>query len=217
MRISTLKALAVLMLALWCTACGPNIYLSQDFRTYATKHKRVAILPSAVIIELRPNQAKHTSAEQMRAMERQSGIDFQEKIFAWLLRRGQKQAYTVEFQDVTQTNALLAKQGINYEDLRKHSPQELSQILGVDAVMTSSVRTSKPMSDGAAVAVGLLVGAWGATNQANITMNIHESGQGKLMWKYDFVASGSVGSSSASLVNALMRNASRKFPYTTKS
>ena len=132
----------------------------------------------------------------MRNLEQKSGVGFQEKTYAWLLRRGQKQACTVEFQDVTQTNARLAQQGINYEDLRKHSPQKLAQVLGVDAVMTSAVRTSKPMSDGAAVAVGLLVGAWGATSQANITMNIPESGQGKLMWKYVFVASGSVGSSS---------------------
>jgi hypothetical protein len=70
------------------------------------------------------------------------------------------------------------------------------------------------MSDGAAVAVGLLVGAWGATNQANITVNIHEADAGKLLWKYDYMAQGSTFSSTETVVDALMRNASKKFPYT---
>ena len=109
---------------------------------------------------------------------------------------------------------MLRKANLTDEDMRTLSPQDLAKMLGVDAVLTTSVRTSKPMSDGAAVALGVLVGAWGATNQANITVNIHDGPAGKLLWKYDFVAAGSVGSSPENMVNALMRNASRKFPYT---
>ena len=217
MKISTLRLLAFTLATLWLTACGPSIYLAQDFRSYAPKHKTVAIIPAAVTMQLRPNQARNTSAEQMQKLENQSGIDFQERIYAWLLRRSNDRGYTVQFQDVVQTNALLRESGIPYSELRTHSAQELAKILGVDAVLTTSVRTSKPMSDGAAVAVGLLVGAWGATNQANITVNIHESDAGKLLWKYDYVAAGSVGSSTETTVNALMRNASKKFPYTPKS
>ena len=150
-------------------------------------------------------------------MQQQSALDFQARIYAWLLRRQGQQRYTVEFQDVALTNSILRKANLTDEDMRTHAPQELAQMLGVDAVLTTDVRTSKPMSDGAAVAVGLLVGAWGATNQANITVDIHEGSAGKLLWKYDYVASGSVFSSPENMVNALMRNASRKFPYTPKS
>lgn len=217
MNIRTLGLSAVLFLALLCTACGPNIYLAQDFRTYVPKHKIVAILPANVSIGLRPNQARNTNAEQMRAMELQSSLDFQTRIYAWLLRRQGQQHYTVQFQDVALTNSILRKASLTDEDMRTQSPQDLAKLLGVDAVLTTSVHTSKPMSDGAAVALGVLVGAWGATNQANITVDIHEASAGKLLWKYDYVASGSVGSSPESMVNALMRNASRKFPYTSKS
>lgn len=217
MQISTLRVLVVVLVSLLFTACGPSIYLANDFRSYAPKHKTVAILPAAVVMQLRPNQARNTSAEQMRDLEFKSGLDFQDKIYAWLLRRSNQRGYTVQFQDVMQTNAKLRESGIPFEELRAHTPQELAKILGVDAVLTTSVRTTKPMSDGAAVAVGLLVGAWGATNQANITVNIHEVEGGKLLWKYDFVAAGSVGSSTEGMVNVLMRNASKKFPYTPKS
>jgi len=199
------------------TACGPKIYLA-NVSAYAPKHKVVAVLPAAVTMELRPNQAKRTSAEQQRDVEFKTGLDFQERIYSWLLRRSQQQhGFTVQFQDIMQTNAKLRESGIPFEELRAHSPQELAQILGVDAVLTTNVRTTKPMSDGAAIAVGVLVGAWGATNQANITVNIHETQEGKLLWKYDYLAAGSVGSSTENMVNALMRNASKKFPYAPKS
>ncbi|UOR05597.1 hypothetical protein MUN82_00510 [Hymenobacter aerilatus] len=188
--------------------------MANDFRAYSPKHKVVAILPAAVSMQLRPNQARNMTPEQLHDMERQSGVDYQEKIYAWLLRRSQQRGYTVAFQDVAQTNALLRQNNLTYADLRTRAPQEIAQLLGVDAVLSTSVRTSKPMSDGAAVAVGLLVGAWGATNQANITVNIHEHDAGKLLWKYDYLASGSVSSSTENVVDALMRNASKKFPYT---
>jgi len=54
----------------------------------------------------------------------------------------------------------------------------------------------------------------GATNQANIMVNSNDGPSGKLLWNYNFVAAGSIGSSPQNIVNALMRNASRKFPYT---
>ena len=72
------------------------------------------------------------------------------------------------------------------------------------------------MSEGAGVAVGLLVGAWGNTNKVNTTINIHDGKSGDLLWKYDYEASGSVGSSTTRMVDALMKNASKKFPYTAK-
>ena len=214
MNIRTLGLSAVLFLALLCTSCGPSIYLANDFRTYAPTHKMLAILPASVTIGMRPNQARNTTADQMRTIQQQTSLDFQSRIYAWLLRRKQRSQYTVDFQDVALTNSILRKANLNDSDMRTLSPQDLAKVLGVDAVLTTSVRTTKPMSDGAAVAVGLLVGAWGATNQANITVDIHEATGGKLLWKYDYVAAGSVGSSPESMVNALMRNASRKFPYT---
>lgn len=217
MRIFTSGATALILFALLLNACGPTIYLAQDFRTYAPKHKLVAILPADVTMQLRPNQARKTGLDEQRDMESRSGLDFQEKIYAWLLRRSQQRGYTVQFQDVRQTDARLRENNLTTADLRSRTPQELAKILGVDAVLSTSVRTTKPMSDGAAVAVGLLVGAWGATNQANVTVNIHEGEAGKLLWKYDYVAAGSVFSSSENIVDALMRNASKKFPYTPKS
>lgn len=197
-------------------SCGPKIYKSADFDTAFARHKTVAILPAEVTTQLRPNEAKKVTAEQIQQMTEKTGYDIQDKMYSWLLRRSSKFHYTVTFQDVSRTNALLKQAGINYGDLSTKDRVELAKLLQVDAVMQDKARMDKPMSEGAAVVVGLLVGAWGATNKVETTINIHDGKSGNLLWKYDYEASGSVGSSTTKLVDALMRNASKKFPYQAK-
>ncbi|MFZ0282728.1 MAG: hypothetical protein WAL29_13840, partial [Bacteroidales bacterium] len=73
---------------------------------------------------------------------------------------------------------------------------------------------SKPMSEGAAIAVGLLVGAIGPTNEATASLSVHDAGTKKMIWNYDHKLSSSLGTP-ARLVDDLMRQASRKMPYFT--
>ena len=200
--------------ALLLVGCGPQIYKSTEFSNALSKHKTVAILPAEVSIQLRPNQAKGMTAEQMEDMRKKTAYDIQEKMQGWFLRRGEKYQYTVTFQDVIKTNAKLKEAGISYDDLKTTDRSQLAKVLGVDAVMQDRLNMEKPMSEGAAVAVGLLVGAWGNTNTVATTINIHDGTSGNLLWKYDYNASGSVGTSTTRLVDALMRNATKKFPYT---
>jgi hypothetical protein len=142
-----------------------------------------------------------------------TGYDIQEKMYGWFLRRSDKFDYTVTFQDVSRTNAKLKEAGIEYSDIRTTDRAKLARILGVDAVIQDRANMEKPMSEGAVIAVGLLVGAWGNTNKVQTTINIHDGTSGDLLWKYDYEATGSVGSSATRLVDALMRNASKHFPY----
>ncbi len=205
-------AIAVLVVS----SCGPKIYQSSNFSTALARHKKVAILPAEVNMQLRPNEAKKLTQEQIDEIVMKTGYDIQEKMYGWFLRRGEKYQYTVTFQDVTRTNALLKEAGISYNDLKTTDRVKLAKILDVDAVLQDRTNMQKPMSEGAAIAVGVLVGAWGSTNQVQTTINIHDGTSGDLLWKYDYQAQGSVGSSSTQLVDALMRNASKKFPYSAK-
>ena len=212
------KLLSCLVLfALILSSCGPQIYKTTDFQDVTKNHKTVAIIPAAVMIQLRPNDAKKTSPEQIDKNQEATGYALQEKMYGWFLRRSDKYQFTVKFQDVSQTNALLQDAKLSYKDIQKKSKSELAKLLGVDAVISSSLRTDKPMNEGVAVALGVVFGVWGNTNKAFTTINIHEGKKGDLLWKYDYEASGSVGSSPENLVNALMRNASKKFPYNAKS
>lgn len=206
----------IVSLLILVSACGPKIYKSTEFDDVTAKHKTVAILPADVSIKLRPNEAKKTSLDEMEKNRQSTGYAIQDKMYSWFLRRSDRFKYTVKFQDVSKTNSILKEAGISYTDLRDKSKESIAKLLGVDAVISNITRMDKPMSEGVAVAVGILFGTWGSTNNVTTTINIHEANQGDLIWKYDYVAQGSVGSSPENLVNGLMRNASRKFPYNEK-
>ena len=208
--------LFLLAASLFIASCGPKIYKSADFDAAFARHRIVAILPAEVTSRLRPNEAKKVTEEQIEEQNEKTGYDIQDKMYSWFLRRSEKYHYTVTFQDISRTNALLKKAGIGYRDMDSKDKTEIARILGVDAVIQNRSTMDKPMSEGAAVALGLLVGVWGNTNNVQTTINIHDGKTGNLLWKYDYQASGSVGSSTTRLVDALMRNASKKFPYSAK-
>jgi hypothetical protein len=86
-------------------------------------------------------------------------------------------------------------------------------MLGVDAMISGTIRRSQPMSTGAAIAVGVLFGVSGETNRVDVNVNLHDGATGKLLWKYDHHESGALGSSSEGLAKSLMKGISKKFPY----
>ena len=208
--------ISLLIFTLFLAGCAPVIYKAKDFSSITATHKTVAILPADVIIQLRPREMKNTSAEQMIRLEEQTGKSIQDKMYTWFLKRSDKFKYTVSFQDISKTNALLLQAGLDYDHIKTKTKDELAKLLEVDAVISTKAIMEKPMSDGAAIVVGVLIGSWGSTNQVQTSISINEALKGELVWKYDYVASGSVGSSPERLVNDLMRNASRKFPYNAK-
>lgn len=193
-------------------SCGPEIYQASNFKEVKDQHKVVAVMPFEVTIESR-KLPKGVTAEMIVDQQRDYGYGIQSDVYGYYLREMSKGKYTVNFQDVSKTNAILTQNGITYDELRLKSKDEICKLLGVDAVVSGKAIMSKPMSDGAALAMGLLIGAWGSTNSVNTSITIHEAKAGDLMWKYDYLASGSIGSSRQSLTNALMKNSSKKFPY----
>jgi len=154
-----------LVVALGLISCGPKIYKSTEFDTALARHKTVAILPADVSTRLRPNEAKRVTVEQLDAINEKTGFAIQDKMYSWFLRRSEKFQYTVTFQDVTRTNALLKNAGISYGALNSKDRTELAKLLGVDAVLQNRSSMDKPMSDGAALAVGVVFGVWGNTNK----------------------------------------------------
>ncbi|CAM3392009.1 hypothetical protein POKO110462_00555 [Pontibacter korlensis] len=119
----------------------------------------------------------------------------------------------MSFQDAHKTNALLARHEITAENLRSYTPEELARLLEVDGVITGTFETDKPMSDGASLALGLVVGFYGATNSGKTSINIYDGTSGELLWKYEKALSRSLGSDTNTIVTTIMRKASRKFPY----
>ena len=183
-----------------------KIFYSPDATSLAMTQRIVAIAPPKVSIAARKNIDGNALIEQQKT----ESINFQREMYSWMLKRKMKGTILVDIQDVETTNAKLANAGFN--NGQQLTPIGMCNILGVDGILTSNYSLSKPMSEGAAIAAAILVGFWGATNEASVSLSIHDQSAEKMIWNYDHKLSSSLGSP-AKLVNDLMREASREMPY----
>ena len=192
-----------------------NLYENPDFDNISKSHRMIAIVPFKTKVKLRPKQMKDMSTEQLDRLEKAEGEGIQTALYSWFLKRKKRgDMTTVDIQDVRTTTAILNKNDINYNNILDYTPQELAQVLGVDSVISGDFETNKPMSEGASLALGFLIGFGGSTNSAVINMSVHNAEDGKLLWNYNKKVSGGLGSSSEDLINVLMRKASRRLSYT---
>lgn len=191
-----------------------NLYENPRFDEISKDHKIIGVIPFKATVTLRPKQMKDMTPEQLSRMEISEGEGIQSAMYSWFLKREKRGALSVKVQDIATTNAKLKKAGINIENYEEYTPKELATIMEVDAIIMGTFETTKPMSEGASIALGLLVGFYGSTNRAVINLFIYNGADGEVMVNYNKALSGSIGSSTDDLVNILMRKASRRVSYT---
>jgi hypothetical protein len=202
------KSLVLLIVAAFLLQSCAKVFYTPDARYLASSHKIIAIIPPKVSIAARRKVDGVALIEQQKA----ESINFQREMYSWMLKRKMQGTIFVDIQDVETTNAKLAAAGFQNGNLL--TPTDLSKILNVDGVLTSNYSLSKPMSEGAAISMAVLVGWWAPTSEAVVSLSIHDSRSDKMIWNYDHKLSSSL-SSPARLVDELMRQASRKMPYFT--
>ncbi len=201
-----MKKLSILaLIALMLTSCA-KIFYSPDAFTIAHSHKTIALLPPTVAITGR----KKDNLAAIKEQQKTESVNFHKAMYAWMQKRNMQGKIRVQIQDVETTLAKLKQAGFPEKPL---TPSELCSLLEVDGLISSNYSMTKPISEGAALAAGLLVGAWVATNEVTVSMSIHDGKEKKLIWNFDHKYAGSVGSTPARLVDQLMRNASKKMPY----
>lgn len=201
-----MKALFIFTSVLFLLSSCATIYSSEDAIPLARAQKIIAIVPPTVSIAA----GKKTDAEAIKEQQRTESLNFQKEIFSWMLKRKMQGKLTQEILDVETTNAKLAQAGYPEKPM---SPSEICAVLGVDGIIGSNFGLTKPMSEGAAIALAVLGVGGSATNEVRVNLNIQDCSNKKLIWNYDHKYSGGVGSSPARLIEALMREASNKMPY----
>ena len=162
---------------------------------------------------LRPKQIEKMGQEQFDKLQLDQGKSVQSAMQTYFLSKREDKGFAVTFQDVAKTNAILLKNNITNSNIESYTSQELAKMLEVDGVISGSISTDKPMSDGASIALGLVVGFYGATNSGKCTININDGKTGDLLWKYEKTLARSLGSDINTIIDAMMRKSSRKFPY----
>ena len=201
-----IKFILFIAIAIVIQSCA-KIYYTPDCFSLANSHKTIAIIPSKISLKA----SKKVDAESMKEQQKTEALSFQKEIYSWMLKRKMQGRIKVEILDVETVNAKLSKAGYFNDSIL--SPKDICTLLKVDGILTSSFSLSKPMSEGAAVAVGLLVGAWGSTNEVGCDLEIHDASQSKMIWSYNHKLNGGTFSTASRVVDALMRKATKKLPY----
>jgi hypothetical protein len=196
-----MKLNLLFILAISLAACNVNkdVYKSSDFAEKASRHKTVAILP--LRITQTGHKSKTETEESIKAANEKWAYAFQESLLTYALKQTpkHKKSPVVSFQSIAKTNALLKDAGLTIDDMYTRQPEEIARVLGVDAVLMTTLERDKNFSDG--VAYGLAAGrtvlnAIGkpgtsvassalSLNSSDINMNsyLYDATDSKLLWK----------------------------------
>ena len=204
----------IILLTSVISSCATT-YVPDNFYVYQGKHEVIAIIPFDVVITSK-NQGKGVTPEDLKTEAKSFSKVLQNEVYTQFLQRTSKDKYTVSFQDVSDTNVILNRNGaIDDSGKVTLTKKELAALLKVDAILTGSLVLSKPMSGGAAVATSLLFG-YGVTNEVTANISIHDGESGELVWNYDHEMQGGLLSSPVSVAESLMDNVAWEFPYKKK-
>lgn len=213
--------------------CGQTkeIYTHPQVDSIAKGHTLLAILPFKVTLRLRRKDAKKLEPEDFERLEKIEGEAVQAALQSYFLKQKEKDSFKVRFQDIEETNAILARAGWTDDSLRLKTPKQICRKLRVNGVISGTAMTNKLLSDeGAAALTALGIGLsvvtamfggtpdWsspGPTNTGHCTIDLHEAKEGKLLWQYETELSRGMGSNANTIINAMMRKASKRFPYET--
>ena len=204
----------VFILFLPLLASCATVYTAPDFSDHQARHKTVAILPFEVSIN--PERRWSVSQQQIDQMASEQAESFQRALYTQYLQGQQRGRFTVEFQDISETNTLLTRKAVSGNAqtlLSSMTKSEICDALKVDAVISGEMVLTKPMGTLESIAFLHFLKIPGSTNEVHVNTSIHEGDQGKLIWNYDFVTQGSHWASVESLAKRLIRDTARNFPY----
>jgi hypothetical protein len=186
--------LGIFALSLFSCA-NRTVYKSPDFTEKSSRHQTIAILP--LKITQTGHMSKKETPEDIKRANEEWGYVFQEGLHSHILRQTNrnKKGQVVSFQAIQKTNSILKEKGFTIDELYDQQPEELAQLLGVDAVMMTTLEKDKNFSDGVAygVAAGRMIlnsiskapVGLPAANASDINMNcyLYDAKDSKLLWK----------------------------------
>src|SRR5882672_10239153 len=75
-------------------AMGAQKYVNPQFSELTKTHKKVAVLPFVVTIDLK-HLPKNTTVEMVQQSARDEGLEFQRQLYSRLLQKSESEGYTV--------------------------------------------------------------------------------------------------------------------------
>ncbi|WP_350290856.1 hypothetical protein [uncultured Croceitalea sp.] len=186
-----------------------NIYENSRFDELSANHEILAIVPFIAKLELEQSLSKE---EQTKLAERE-GYAVQDALETYFSRRKKRKKFNVEFQNIKNTNALLAQNNITYENIDIYTVKQLADILNVDGIISGNLDLNILLSKGVPTEFKFLDYFSGDADYGRIGVKISDGFSGKLLWKYEKEITKKTGKNTAELIDRMMKLASKKFPY----
>lgn len=200
---------ALTFLSLFYATAQKNIYESRTFDDLTQEHQVLAIIPFVAHLDLENEITK----KELKLREEKEGYAVQNALETYFSKRKKKKKFSVDFQNIKNTNALLAKNDIRYDNLDVHTVKDLSKILGVDGIISGNLELNVLLSDGVDTEYDFLDYFLGDADYGRIGVKISDGGTGKLLWKYEKEINKKSGKNTDDLIDRMMKLAARKFPY----
>ncbi|MGB3143305.1 MAG: hypothetical protein WBB24_04285 [Maribacter sp.] len=201
--------LAFVLLSTISITAQKNIYESPDFDKLSEDHNVLAIIPFLTNLDLNETVSK---VEQKR-LEENEGYAVQNAFETYFSKRSKKKKLPVEFQNVKNTTAILAQNNITYENIDIYTTKQLSEILGVDGIISGTLDLNILLSNGIPTEFSFTDYFSGGANYGRIGVKISDGDSGKLLWKYEKKIDKKTGKNTTDLIDRMMKLAIRKFPY----
>ena len=208
-----------------CACGGKDYYLAPTFKTRATAHKTVAVLPYDVITNGKvPEGMTETRKKEIEEEETKA---FQQSLYNGLVSNLGRSP--IQIQAPNKTNNILRTKGINMRDVAKSNPEDLAKILGVDAVVFATVTKYRYMDDKAAMGIGLgksvlssvtrgqsnlyTSGVSSKTNDVKVTCSLIDAKTGEVLWKINSDTEVDWNKTSNVVIDRVNGRLSESFPY----
>lgn len=188
-----------------------SVYQSNSFESLSKDHKILAIIPFTARLHL--ENGSSLSAEEKAELQHREGVAVQQALESYFLKRERRKDYRVDFQNTENTNAILAKAGITPESLDIHTIQELSEILGVDGIVSGDLDVNTLISKGVDTTFSFIDYFSGKSNYGRIAIKLSDGDTGKLLWKFEQTIDRKSGKDTDAIIEKMMRTSTRKFPY----
>jgi hypothetical protein len=224
-----MRQLATLLgLGILAAACTTVSYESPQLPARAPSHQTIAVLPFEMVLTGR--MPRGITPAQAARLEEAESIAFQHALYDQLLHRSsatRRHPIRVTIQPVETTNRILADAGIPVRSTWQMEAEELAELLGVDAVLRTSVVKARYLSDGASY--GIDVGfhiledatdhrvpvPWGLTRTHDVSADsrLLAASDGLLLWKVAVDRSTDWSRPVDDVIVGITRKLAKKFPY----
>ncbi len=186
-----------------------NIYEAYKFDVLSKDHRLLAILPFLTRLDLKDDRTQ----KSLKALEKKEGLAVQNALETYFSKRKKKKKFSVDFQNTEDTNAMLAQNNISYENIDIYTTEQLSELLGVDGIISGTLSLNVLLSKGVPTEFSIIDYFLGEANYGRIGIKISDGDSGKLLWKYEKKITKKSGKNTDDLIDRMMKLAARKFPY----